>query len=190
MDSTERGVSKLQIGVFGSRRRDLDRAIYDAAERIGARIAILGHVLVTGAATGVSACAAEGARRAGGIVVGVSPWPAEPREQVTACPDDIDTLSMTVLIASGFGHKGRNVVAIRSCDCVLIVNGGFGALNEATIAVNERRWIGCLEGSGGAADLLRTIVERLGGYERIVYARNPERLVDDLISAVQAGSTS
>ena len=34
----------------------------------------------------------------------------------------------TVVIYSGFGFKGRNVIAVRSSDIVILVAGGIGTL--------------------------------------------------------------
>jgi predicted Rossmann-fold nucleotide-binding protein len=42
-----------------------------------------------------------------------------------------------VVIYTGFGYKGRNVVNIRSSDIVVILRGSIGTLNEFTIAYDE-----------------------------------------------------
>ena len=66
-----------------------------------------------------------------------------------------------VVIYTGFGYKGRNVVNIRSSDIVVILRGSIGTLNEFTIAYDEGKIIGILEGTGGVADQVREIVHAL-----------------------------
>src|SRR6266545_4624709 len=63
-----------------------------------------------------------------------------------------------VIIYTGFGYKGRNVINVRTADIVLIVGGATGTLNEFTIAYDEGKIIGVLEGSGGVTDHIREIV--------------------------------
>jgi uncharacterized protein (TIGR00725 family) len=69
-------------------------------------------------------------------------------------PDD----GVDLLIYTGFGLKGRNVVNIRASDIVIIFGGGMGTLNEFTIAYDEGKVIGVLLGSGGIADHIDEIV--------------------------------
>ncbi len=57
-----------------------------------------------------------------------------------------------MIIFTGFGYKGRNVINVRCADIVLILGGATGTLNEFTIAYDEGKIIGVLEGSGGIAD--------------------------------------
>jgi hypothetical protein len=50
----------------------------------------------------------------------------------------------TVVIYSGFGFKGHNVISVWSADIVILVTGGIGTLNECTIAYDEGKVIGLL----------------------------------------------
>jgi uncharacterized protein (TIGR00725 family) len=67
--------------------------------------------------------AARGARREGGITVGILPG------------DDPDggNGELLVRVATGFGH-GRNVLIPRSCHGVIAVAGGYGTLSEIALA--------------------------------------------------------
>jgi predicted Rossmann-fold nucleotide-binding protein len=50
------------------------------------------------------------------------------------------------------------VINIRSSDIVVILQGSIGTLNEFTIAYDEGKIIGILEGTGGVADHARELV--------------------------------
>lgn len=126
------------------------------ADELGAAIAKANCILVTGATTGLPDLVAKSFRKQGGFALGVSP--AENRAEHVrrfGLPDD----GADVIVYTGFGYKGRNVVNVRSSDIILIFGGATGTLNEFTIACDEGKIIGVLEGSGGVADHLREIIE-------------------------------
>jgi uncharacterized protein (TIGR00725 family) len=66
--------------------------------------------------------------------------------------------SSDVVIYTGFGLKGRNVICVRSSDIVIIIAGSMGTLNEFTIAYDEGKIIGVLTGTGGIADWVADLV--------------------------------
>jgi uncharacterized protein (TIGR00725 family) len=92
-----------------------------------------------------------------------------------------------VLVYTGFGLKGRNVVLVRSCDVVLVVRGSMGALNEFTIAHDEGRVVGCLTGTGGAADEIGrlTAALRKGTRSQVFHDPDPSRLLDTCLNALK-----
>jgi len=152
---------KPVIGVMGASANDALRdaeaeRVKSLAENLGTAIAKADCVLITGATTGLPGLVARSFRKSGGFALGVSP--AENRHEHVGrygLPDD----GADVMIYTGFGYKGRNVINIRSSDIVLIFGGATGTLNEFTIAYDEGKIIGVLEGSGGVADHLREIIE-------------------------------
>lgn len=148
-------MKKLQIAVIGGHGNTSPQAEKAAAE-IGAQIASAGHVLVTGAAPGVGAIAAAEAQKKGGLVIGISPE-GKRHEKGYA----VDATGVSAMMKTGFGYKGRNVVLIRSADAVVMIGGKMGTLNEATIAVSEVVPIIAITGTGGAADLIERIIEKL-----------------------------
>jgi predicted Rossmann-fold nucleotide-binding protein len=78
---------------------------------------------------------------------------------------------------------GREIENIRSCDLVVFMGGRSGTLGEFAIAYDEGKIIGILQGTGGIADRMETIVklvEKETG-ARIVYSRDPADLLDRLI---------
>ena len=111
-----------------------------------------GCILVTGATTGLPDMVAKAFRRSGGFALGISP--AQDRKEHLeryGLPDD----GADVIVYTGFGYKGRNVINVRSADIVIIFGGATGTLNEFTIAYDEGKIIGILEGTGGVADHIR-----------------------------------
>ena len=82
---------------------------------------------------------------------------------------------------TGFGIKGRNVILIRSADAVAMVGGGIGTLNEFTVAFDQGKIIGVLEGSGGTSDMIRKIVPlgRDNG-ATVMYSRDPKKLAEEI----------
>jgi uncharacterized protein (TIGR00725 family) len=75
--------------------------------------------------------------------------------------------------------KGRNVVNVRSADIVLIFGGATGTLNEFTIAYDEGKIIGVLEGTGGVADHIREIIDFCKKPTRgvVVFDKDPAMLI-------------
>jgi hypothetical protein len=93
-----------------------------------------------------------------------------------------------VIVYTGFGYKGRNVVNVRSADIVLIIGGATGTLNEFTIAYDEGKIIGVLEGSGGIADHVRDIIQFCNkpAIGKVVFESDPVKLVERCVAAVTA----
>ncbi len=97
-----------------------------AARRVGELLAARGAVVICGGGTGVMAAAAEGARAAGGLAVGILPGPGG-----VAPAADLD-----VAIATGFG-EARNAVIAQSADAVIVVGGSWGTLSEVALAMRR-----------------------------------------------------
>ena len=161
---------------MGSATGEIDPVVAANVWRMGRAIAKAGCTLITGGCPGLPQQAVLGAREAGGLVIGVSPALSE-AEHVERYDAPID--GFDVMIYTGSGLMGREVVNIRSSDMVLIVGGQTGTLGEFSIAYDEGRLIGVLSGSGGIADLVSGIVESL--YKAtgavVLYDTDPERLV-------------
>lgn len=169
-----------------STRLDTGRLVVEKAERLARAIAARDVVIFTGATTGLVYVVGKAAREAGCFHVGISPGTNE-REHVELY--HLPTDSCDVIVYTGFGLKGRNVVLVRSCDVVLFVAGAMGSLNEFTIAHDEGKIIGCLTGTGGMADEVDYLLQKFG--KRAVGARvfqneDPEKLLDDCIGGFQA----
>ena len=84
----------------------------------------------------------------------------------------------------GLWVQGRNVIAVRSADIVILISGGIGTLNEFTIAYDEGKVIGLLQGTGGAADFAQTLLDTLPVRPTgavVIADPDPEPLIDRCI---------
>jgi uncharacterized protein (TIGR00725 family) len=153
---------KPTIGVMGSAQEmpaEADRAhLAVVAESLGRAIVAQDCILLTGETSGLPELVVQAVRRHGGFTVGISAAHslAEHHERYGVPRQGSD-----LIIYTGFGFKGRNVINIRSSDIVVIFGGSIGTLNEFTIAYDEGKVIGILEGTGGVADQVRELVRAL-----------------------------
>jgi uncharacterized protein (TIGR00725 family) len=175
---------KVKIGVMGSASGPTlrDPHAIALARRLGEAVARRGCILITGACPGLPDKAAEGAKRRGGFVFGISPAFSK-REHLEIYGSPIEQYDM--ILYSGMGLMERDIVNIRSSDAIAIVGGGVGTLNEFTVAYEERKPIGVVTGTGGLSDHIPEILAFLSRHndpERLVYDDNPERLVDRLLA--------
>ncbi len=178
---------KPVIGVMGASANDglspaEKKRLRQAAQELGEAIAEAHCLLVTGATTGLPGMVATAFRQRGGFALGISP--AENHgEHVRRyrLPDD----GADVMVYTGFGLKGRNVINIRSSDIVIICGGATGTLNEFTIAYDEGKVIGVLQGSGGVADHLAKVVavcqKPTGG--KLFFDSVPKALIETCLGA-------
>lgn len=181
---------KPVVGVMGASANDAltefeKIRLQDLAKSLGAALAERECILVTGATTGIPAMVARAFRSRGGFALGISPAENH-REHVEryGLPDD----GADVIVYTGFGYKGRNVINVRSADIVVIFGGATGTLNEFTIAYDEGKIIGVLEGSGGIADLIRQVIEccKKDCPGVVLFDNEPTRLVQLCLEAWSA----
>ncbi len=173
---------KLKIGVMGSAEEAQD--LHQNAQALGEAIASRKVILLTGATTGLIYATGKAAHDAGALHIGISPAHDE-REHVERYA--LPTGACDMIIYTGFGLKGRNVVLVRSCDVVVFIAGSIGSLNEFTIAYDEGKIIGCLIGTGGVADELKRLVERFQKptKARICYDDDPGSLIDACLAMLK-----
>ena len=144
---------KVTVGVMGSAGDapgvSDKEALAKKANALALALAERPMLLLTGATTGIVYVVGKAAYEAGILHVGISPA-NDSVEHVGRYKMPLDACNL--IIYTGFGLKGRNVVLVRSCDIVLFIAGAMGSLNEFTIAHDEGKVIGCLTGTGGVAD--------------------------------------
>jgi len=151
----------------------------EQAKALGREIAEQGAVLVTGATTGFPLWATMGAKEAGGWSIGLSPASTE-REHVEVYNLPLDYLD--IIIYTGFGYSGRNLLMTRSSDAVIIGAGRVGTINEFTVAFEDGKPIGILEGEWETDEVIRDIMAK--GHrtrENIIFDKDPKNLVKRLI---------
>jgi uncharacterized protein (TIGR00725 family) len=94
------------------------------AREVGREVAARGAVLLNGGLGGVMAAAAQGAREAGGVSLGILPDGNRRRANPY----------LTYTIATNLGHA-RNVLIAHSADALIAVDGSYGTISEAAIAL-------------------------------------------------------
>lgn len=179
--------NKIKIGVMGSAKRskDLPDVLSKNAVKIGRKIAQSDCILVTGSCMGVPKIAAKAASDAGGLVLGYSPASniKDHLEPPTSYPLPAEN---EILLYTGYGKIGRNVLSISQCDAVIFVGGGIGTLNEFTIAYHEGKVIGVLSGVGSVVE--RVVKEEKQFREtgsKIIIEKDPQKLVEKVIQQAE-----
>ena len=110
------------IAVIGG--SDISPETAGIAREVGREVAARGAVLLCGGLGGVMAAAAQGAQAAGGVSLGILP----DGDRRRANP------YLTYTIATNLGHA-RNVLIAHSADAVIAVDGSYGTVSEAAIAL-------------------------------------------------------
>ena len=155
----------------------------DKAKELGREIARQGAILVTGATTGFPLWSAMGAKEAGGISIGISPAASE-KEHVEVYKLPLDY--MDFIIYTGFGYPGRDILLTRSADAVVCGCGRVGTIHEFTVAFEDGKPIGILEGDWETDDELKEIVAK--GHRpnnKITASDDPKILIEKVIELIK-----
>ena len=176
-------LNSIKICVSGAAETDrCGKEAYERAKELGREIARQSATLMTGATTGFPYWATMGTKDVDGFSVGISPASNED-EHIHAYK--LPTQNMDLVIYTGFGFSGRNLMLTRSSDAVIIGCGRIGTINEFTIAYEDNKPIGILEGPWATDDVIRMIIEkgnRPNPY--IVFDKDPKALVEKVIKMV------
>ncbi len=168
----------------GSEGKNAQKA-YDLARKVGETIAKKGHVLITGATSGIPFESAKACKKAGGSNIGFSPAGTEV-EHAKKYRLPMDPKIFDHIIYTEAGYAGRNLLMVRSADATIMIDGRMGTMNEFTDAYEEDKIVGVLEGSGGTADLVRAILEAAGkGLRKVIFETDAERLVEKVIERIK-----
>ena len=159
---------------------------FKLGEDIGKEIVRHDSILVNGATTGFPYWAAKGVKEEGGIVIGFSPAATE-KDHIHLF--NLPTDYHDVIVYTGFHYSGRNLILTRASDAVIVGPGRMGTINEFTIAFEDNKPIGILEGDWETDEVLRTIIEKSHRAEerkgKIVFSKDPKELLDKLIEVIE-----
>ena len=156
------------------------------AEELGKEIIRQGAVFVDGATTGFPFWAAKGAKQEKGIVIGVSPAHSK-REHIVSYQLPVDYHD--IIMYTGHGYSGRNLLLTRMADAVVVGCGRMGTFNEFTIAFEDKKPIGVLEGAWETDEVLKTLIEksyRASEMEgKIIFSSDPKDLISKVIAIIE-----
>ncbi len=188
-NNDKHGHNQIKICVSGA--ADTGHCGVDALEKgkeLGREIARQGAVVVTGATTGFPMWAAMGAKEVGGISIGLSPASSE-KEHVEVYKLPLDY--MDLIIYTGFGYPGRDLLLTRSSDAVICGCGRVGTIHEFTIAFEDAKPIGIYEGPWEMGSQLKEILEK--GHRpnaKIATGTDPKKLIEEIIVLVKKDKTA
>lgn len=155
----------------------------ELAKELGREIAKQGAILVTGATTGFPFYSAMGVKEEGGISIGFSPASTE-KEHLDVYKLPLDY--MDLIIYTGFGYPGRDLLLTRSVDAVICGCGRIGTIHEFTVAFEDDKTIGIFEGPWETDEELKEIVAKSHKpYSKIVSNGDPKKLVSEVIEMVK-----
>jgi hypothetical protein len=174
---------KYQIGVMGS-AADLNygKEVEAVAEKLGQLIAESGNITVYGAEKdydSLSTAAARGAKKAGGLTVGVTYGKGKDIWDKDGNTD--------VIICSGLERGGgREFVLVNSCDAVIAVSGGSGTLTELAIAYQLDLPMVAISNCGGWAEKLADQFFDNRKRRAVVGAKTPEEAIASVLEQLKA----
>jgi len=177
---------KIKISVSGAAETSAcgEESLIKAAE-LGREIGRQGAMLISGATTGIPFWAAKGIKEVGGVSVGLSPAASE-EEHVDRYKLPLDY--MDLIVYTGAGYSGRDILMTRSSDAVLIGCGRIGTIHEFTVAFEDNKPVGILQGPWSTDEVIQIIIEksnRAKDNQKIVYDSNPKILVEKIIELVK-----
>jgi len=165
---------KIQIAVLGSSKSICSKKAYQMAEKVGEELAKKSCTVVTGGGKGVMEAAFKGAKKAGGLTVGILPW--ETTNLVNKYAD--------VVIATGIGWS-RNSINLNTSDGAIVIEGGAGTLNELTYAYILNKPLVALTPSGGIAEYMTNKYLDKRKTQKINGAKTPEEAVKKILKLVK-----
>jgi len=188
MINGKHGTNKIKICVSGSADMSfLPVGDYEIAKELGREVARHGAVIVTGATTGFPLWAAMGCKEEHGTSIGFSPAYSE-KEHMEGYRLPIDY--MDIIVYTGFGYTGRDLLLTRSSDAVIIGPGRIGTIHEFTVAYEDEKPIGILEGDWDTEEVIKNIIEKSNKVnKKIIFSKDPKDLVVKIIELVRKDKT-
>jgi len=176
---------KVKICVSGTAdTANFNDNILTIAKEVGAEIARQGAVIVTGATTGFPLWSARGAKEAGVFSIGLSPAETE-GQHIKEWKLPLEY--MDVIIYTGQGFPGRDILLTRTSDAIIIGPGRIGTFHEFTVAFEDNKPLGVLEGDWLTDDIIKDILANAHRpNEMVIFDADPKKLVAKLIEMVKA----
>ncbi|HAM38781.1 MAG: TIGR00725 family protein [Elusimicrobia bacterium RIFOXYC2_FULL_34_12] len=111
----------MLIGIIGGSK--CNKKTKKLAEEVGSEIAKRRHTLVCGGMGGVMEAVCRGAKKSGGLTIGI--LPGKSKEDANKYID--------IPIITAMSHA-RNAIIVRTADIVIAISGSYGTLSEIGLA--------------------------------------------------------
>lgn len=187
---------KLKIGIFGSAIKGVPE-VETKAQEMGIVLSRHDVILITGACTGLPYQVVWSAYQAN---PNIKIWGFSPattyEEQVALTPDDDNSIySVLRYVGEDFpfkdnvaiARKYRNVLSTATCDAGIVISGRWGTLSEFTNLFDMGKVIGVLTGTGGVADELPGLMQRISKPSKavVIFDENPVQIVDKVLNELK-----
>ena len=173
---------KIKISVYGARHTDYHKSFdaLDQAQNLGKIIAEHDCILTIPATTGFPFWVAKGMKKSGGTVIGFSPAANELEHHEVY---DLPIEYMDMMVYSGFGYAGSDLLLSRSSDAIIFGYGGLETIHEFWVAFQEDKPIGILKGDWDTDEILHSLLKGNEDFDhsRIIFDDDPKRLLEQLI---------
>lgn len=185
---------RFKIGIFGSANGDYPQVNYQV-DSLVKELVNRNCILITGATDGIPGYAATQAHILQGEIWGFSPSCNEKQHLERTPTENPNKYTKLFYVPENYEfrddlsvcRKYRNVTSTASCDAGIIISGRWGSLNEFTNLFDMEKVIGILLGSGGIADELPQLCERINKKSKatVVFEKDPHVLVDKIIAVLE-----
>ncbi|MDQ5957132.1 MAG: hypothetical protein QG614_107 [Patescibacteria group bacterium] len=160
-------------------------SVVQKAIELGRECARLGAQLATGATSGFPAYAAKGYKEVSGAPLSIGLSPASTKKEhleIYLLPIE----HMDVVVYTGFGFPGRDLMLVRSSDAVIIGCGRIGTIHEFTVAWESEIPIGILQGEWPTDEVIENIIKNSNRTNPlVVFDSDPVSLVNKIYKMVQ-----
>jgi uncharacterized protein (TIGR00725 family) len=177
---------RYQICVSGAAKGDSVKLAHGLAKIVGVQIIKQGHIVMTGATSGLPYAAAQAAKAVNVdrvTSIGISPA-ASRIAHVNKYHLPIDAYDL--ILYTGFDYTGRDFLITRMCDAMIMVGGRIGTLNELTNAIEGHKPVGVLLGSGGMTNEVEAVLKAAKRSRNgIVIGTDPKQLVEDVVAMIE-----
>jgi len=114
---------RKSIGVIGASQPPEE--LLPIAEKVGEGIAKRGGILICGGMSGIMEWACKGAKKEGGVTVGILPTTTR----------EIANPFVDIPIVTGIGYA-RNMAVVLSSQAIIAIGGAYGTLSEIAFALH------------------------------------------------------
>jgi len=181
----------LKIGIYGSAVNEGKRA-EDLAKSLGTELSYHKDIiLITGAGHGIPYIVATTAAKNGTKIWGFPPVKNQ-KALLKYMPDvDLSIYKKITYIPKYFPLRislaacrvYRNFASTKQADAGIIVSGRWGTMNEFTSLHSMGKVIGILEGTGGIADELSSLLFKIEkpSKSKVIIEKDPKKLVKKVL---------